>query len=184
MAKMGTIKDLPGQEEIRGEVLELIRDAVSRGTPFTFKAHGSSMFPLIPGGTEVTVQRLEKRPPPAGSIIVALRGGRLFCHRLVETKREPGGGLRFILKGDNHRLCDEPFEEGDIVGEVSQIRIGPLSLDSCQPLYRAVGMVWMRWPGPAIWGTRIAWKLSWPARRAVRGLLDLLHLARHGHEDD
>jgi hypothetical protein len=184
MVKKVVHRDLPGQEEIRGEVLELIRDAVSRGTSFTFKAHGSSMFPLIPGGTEVTVERIGEMPPAAGAIIVALRGGRLFCHRLVETRREPGGRLRFILKGDNHRQCDEPFGEDDIVGEVSRVRIGPLDLSSRQPLYRAAGTLWMRHPGPAILGMRIAWKLSWPARRALRSLLDLLDLARHGNEDD
>jgi len=176
--------DLPAQGEIRDEYLALIRDAVSRGTPFTFKAHGSSMFPLVPGGTEVTVERIDAMPPPAGSILVALRGGRLFCHRLVEARRGPGGRLRFVLKGDNHRRCDEPFDEEDIVGEVSRVRIGPLSLSSRQLLYRAAGMLWMRFPGPAITGTRVAWKLSWPARKAARSLLRLLNLARHGHEDD
>lgn len=184
MLKKGMHIVLPVQGEIRGEYLELIRDAVSRGTPFTFKAHGSSMFPLIPGGTEVTVERIEIMPPPAGSILVALRGGRLFCHRLVEARRGPGGGLRLILKGDNHRQCDEPFDEKDIVGEVSRVRIGPLSLSSRQRLYRTAGMLWMRFPGPAITGTRIAWKLSWPARKVARSLLDLLDLARHGDEDD
>lgn len=171
------------QDEIRDEYLELIRDAVSRGTPFTFKAHGSSMFPLIPGGTEVTVERFGNFPPAVGTICVGIKNGRLFCHRLVEVKTGGGGRRCYILRGDNHRAHDEPFNKEELVGEVTALRCGPVSLSSSFPPFKLAGKLWMHFPGPAIFTTRLVWKITRPARFVSKKLLGLLDLTGHGDKD-
>jgi hypothetical protein len=175
--------DVLADGEIRLEVLELIQDAIARGTPFTFRALGGSMFPIIPGGTEVTVERIDRLPPPLGTICVALRGGRLFCHRLVDIRETPGGPRLYILRGDSHRFNDEPFVEGDIVGRVTALRYGPVRLGTDTAVLAAAGKLWMRFPAHAIAATRLGWMAAWPARKAARALRRLLDLAGHGHED-
>jgi hypothetical protein len=172
------------EDEIRGEVLQLIRDAVAGGSPFTFRALGSSMFPLIPGGAEVTVEKFDAVPPPVGTVCVAIRKERLYCHRLVKVMPEAGGRRAYVLKGDNHRLPDEPFAEEDLVGKVTRLRLGPIDVSSDFLPLRLAGRLWMAFPGPAILAASVGWKLALPARAALRALLGPSSRSPHGDEDD
>jgi hypothetical protein len=177
----GEITD--GGCEIRGEYIDLIRDAVSRGSPFSFKARGSSMLPLIPDGTEVTVERIDSMPPPGGSILVGVKRGRLFCHRLVGVEHGIRGERLYALKGDNHRRPDEPFPERDLVGKVTALRYGRLRIRADGAALKTAGLLWMSFPAPAIFATRLVLKLTRPARRVLERLVLFLHLSRHGNEN-
>jgi hypothetical protein len=153
------------------EVLPLIRDAVALGSAFTFRALGSSMFPIIPGGTEVTVEKFDVMPPPVGTICVAIRKDKIYCHRLVEVRAAAGGRLDYILKGDNHRLPDEPFAGKDLVGKVTRLRLGPIDVSSDFLPLRLAGRLWTAFPGPAILAASLGWKIARPARAAAKMLL-------------
>jgi len=167
-------------------IVELAREALARGIPFRFRALGGSMFPFIPGGTEVTVERFDRFPPPPGTVCVAARGGRLVCHRLVGAAGGGAGGVRFVLRGDGRPVPDEPPYEGrELIGRVTAMRVGPWELRADALPLRAAALLMTRAPGPARRAVVAAARAARPAAGPLLRLLGgVLRLAGHRDEDD
>jgi hypothetical protein len=75
--------------------------------------HGESMLPSVwPGDVvEITSCSLEDVRP--GEIVLALRDGRLFLHRLIAIKTDG-----FVLRGDSMPGCDPAFSPEALLGRL------------------------------------------------------------------
>ena len=113
----------------------LITAALQAGREVRLRLWGTSMIPAIWPGDEVLVSPTAQAPPAKGAIILFLRSGRLFAHRVVARD-----GDRLITRGDAVADCDPPVPAGDLLGVVTGIvqlpatglqrviRVGPPSL--------------------------------------------------------
>lgn len=102
--------------------LELLLEAVARGTPQRMRALGSSMWPTIPGGTELELHPVDPKAPPNPGAVVAVhaRDGRFLIHRVCGLRRD--GAL--LVKGDNCPSPDGWFFPGEVVAVVRRMDDG------------------------------------------------------------
>jgi hypothetical protein len=153
-------------DDVQDAQIEMMREILARGDTFTFRAFGSSMFPMIPPGTEVTVRPLRTVPPPLGTVLVAERDGTLVCHRLVRLGREDRRWI-YHLRGDNHLTEDPPFDQERILGEVESIRFGKLGLSADFMPLKLTGGLWAMFPKPARLGVRLLRNALAPLKRTL-----------------
>ncbi len=80
---------------------------------------GLSMFPCLLPGDIVTVERRAIEDFRPGDIAKYLRDGRLYAHRVIETR---DGQL--LTRGDSAAENDAPVSAGEIVGKVISVDRG------------------------------------------------------------
>jgi hypothetical protein len=97
---------------------ELLRDVLTKGVPFTFRAGGFSMSPFIKDGDDVTLFPLNGISPGLGDVVAFIhkKNGMPFIHRVVGKK-----GNTYLLKGDNTTETDGFLSESDILGCVRMV---------------------------------------------------------------
>jgi signal peptidase I len=85
------------------------------------RVFGTSMVPSILPGDMISVQRAKLVEISAGEIVMYLRDGRLFVHRVV-ARAGSHDDLRLITRGD--RLCyDDPLvSSSELLGRVTSIQ--------------------------------------------------------------
>ncbi len=108
---------------------------------------GDSMRPLMRPGARVITRPLSG-PPALGAILVYAAVDRLVIHRLVRVERH-GGRLRWVTRGDLSRRCDPPIEPDRVLGEVTRIDTGKLSLAVDNLFWRTCGRLLGAW-APAL----------------------------------
>lgn len=87
---------------------------------FQFVAWGSSMVPSIFPGDTLVVRRETSEGARNGDIMVFVRDGRFYAHRLVD-KAEEGGPIRLIARGDALDKNDPPFAQNEMLGRVAVV---------------------------------------------------------------
>lgn len=94
-------------------------------------ARGSSMIPTIYPGDVLLVERQPFMRLHPGRIVLALRDGRFFAHRIVQLTAV-GGPPLVITRGDALREDDPAFFHDEIVGGVKAVLRGRkrIELDS------------------------------------------------------
>jgi signal peptidase I len=103
--------------------------------PVRLRVHGESMLPALWPGEVVEVASCSMEDVRPGEIVLALREGRLFLHRLI-TSCTPNG---FRLRGDSLPSCDPHYPPEALLGKVvrgSNTGRIPLAALSC-----ALGML-------------------------------------------
>jgi signal peptidase I len=99
---------------------ELIAEALRTGHEVSFRVRGSSMLPSIWPGDEVAARALDAALPATGEIVVFVREGRLFAHRVVGSS-ECGGKIQLLTRGDALAACDRPVDQSEVLGAVVKI---------------------------------------------------------------
>jgi|GEM_PF-5374831 len=165
------------------ELISLLRDAVSLGIPFTFKASGGSMFPTIPNRAKITIENFDSMPPKVGTICVAQRNGNLVCHRFIGIKKTEDGRTLFLLKGDSHKYPDPPYEENDMLGKVTEIILGSLKIKTDILPMRIAGYICINFPFLSVTFSKLILKIPRPIKDKMKALLNLLNFSSHGYEN-
>jgi hypothetical protein len=100
--------------------LELASEVLRRFGEVRFVARGSSMIPSIYPGDLLTVRSQAIAEAQHGHIVLALREGRFWAHRLIRKWRE---GNRFVLatRGDALPNEDPSLDESQVLGRVTSI---------------------------------------------------------------
>jgi hypothetical protein len=100
--------------------LDLAAEVLRRFGEVRFVARGSSMIPSIYPGDLLTVCSRAVAETPHGHIVLALREGRFWAHRLIRKWRE---GNRFLLatRGDALPEEDPSLEESQVLGCVTSV---------------------------------------------------------------
>ena len=99
---------------------------------------GGSMWPLLRDGDRVRVVHGDRRPVP-GDIVVFRSEERLVAHRVLRCLASPAGPT-LLTQGDNTRgPDDQPVNQEDVLGRVTEAVTtrGSMALDG--PLSRAIG---------------------------------------------
>jgi hypothetical protein len=107
----------PSSDEV---CLDLAAEVLGRFGEVRFVARGSSMIPSIYPGDLLTVRSQGIAEARHGQIVLALREGRFWAHRLIRKWRE---GNRFLLatRGDALPNEDPSMDESQMLGRVTSV---------------------------------------------------------------
>ena len=111
--------------KIGGKFKGLSEDLLRSSYDVRINTRGSSMFPLIRTRDKITIS--PEKNPDIGDIIVFKRNDQMVCHRLVKVF-ERDGARYFQTRGDTHFSLDEPVLAAQILGKVTRIERGNVSL--------------------------------------------------------
>ncbi len=120
----------------------LVADALRLGGRVRLRVHGESMLPTLWPGDVVEITSCAPQDLRLGEIVLALRDGRFFLHRLLSPCTPSG----FLLRGDSMPGPDPQFSPEALLGRLVSTDRGR----SCSPsvVSRALGMVFCHF-GPA-----------------------------------
>ncbi len=110
---------------------DLSTEILAKGFSFSFKAHGSSMFPFIRDGDILTVQTTETKSLCVGDVVFFRSiTNKLTAHRFIGGTELPHTRL-LKVRGDAHFRQYEKIDEKQILGRIIRIRRGDrvISLD-------------------------------------------------------
>jgi hypothetical protein len=118
----GEERQLPGQTDrgridIDAERLALLADALRDGNNFAsrvrLRVYGESMLPAIWPGRVVEIAGCSLEDVNPGEIVLALRDGRLFLHRLLKFQADG-----FVLRGDSMPGPDPQYPPEALLGRL------------------------------------------------------------------
>jgi hypothetical protein len=128
------------------ERLALVADALRAGNGLgsrvRLRAFGESMLPTLWPGDIVEIASCSLDEVRPGEIVLALRDGRLFLHRLVKSK--PNG---FVLRGDSVPNADPLYPREALLGRLVSATTGTGAEGDKRPSFvasawsRALGML-------------------------------------------
>jgi signal peptidase len=127
------------------------RDAL--GSSVRLQVYGESMLPTLWPGDVVEIASCALEDVRPGEIVLALRDGRLFLHRLIAA--EPNG---FVLRGDSMPGCDPLFSREALLGRLVR---GADAKESGRTSGRSsLGVKWSRAAGMLICHCSVARRLA------------------------
>jgi signal peptidase I len=103
------------------EIIDLIKNTLTKNGWIDLPAHGVSMFPFIREGN--ICRFIEKKPYhlKAGDIVLFHTiNGQLIAHRLHKTFTKHGD-QSFLFKGDSNLGFDELVNESQLIGKLEYI---------------------------------------------------------------
>ncbi|HMD30963.1 MAG TPA: S24/S26 family peptidase [Candidatus Acidoferrales bacterium] len=147
--------------------LELAADLLQRGERMSLRVSGSSMLPSLFPGDVLTFRRCAPAEIVVGDIVLFMREGRCFVHR-VEERMALGGDSRIRTRGDALPSCDAPVGETEVMGRLSLVerkgwRLQPPRLGPVRSLLAGVVR-------HSPWAARVlvaAQQRFWPAAEVV-----------------
>ena len=88
------------------------------------RVFGTSMVPSILPGDLISVQRASVSEISPGEIVLYMREGRLFAHRVVGSTggRQRHDDSRLITRGDRLSDDDSPVSSSELLGRVTSIQ--------------------------------------------------------------
>ena len=135
---------MPVMTEARGDhKLELATEVLRSGGAIRLQALGTSMLPSVWPGDVLSIAPAPGKGVAPGDIVLVVRDGRFFVHRLIE-KRD----CEWITRGDSLPQNDPPLTGAQVLGRVSLIHqqtgdIVPSSRVS--PFGRTLAWMLCRW---------------------------------------
>jgi hypothetical protein len=100
--------------------LGLAAEVLRRFGEIRFIARGSSMIPSIYPGDLLTVRSHCIADARHGQIVLCLREGRFWAHRVIRKWRD-GNRFLFSTRGDALQHEDPSFDESQLLGSVTSI---------------------------------------------------------------
>jgi signal peptidase I len=113
----------------------LVAEALRLGGRVRLRVHGESMLPALWPADMVEIAHCSPEEARAGEIVLALRDGRLFLHRLVGTWSAAG----FKLLGDSVPGPDPRFSPEAFLGRLVEPKNGTRVLPAA--FSRAIGLI-------------------------------------------
>jgi signal peptidase len=108
---------------------KLSREILERGDSIRFKAHGSSMFPLIRDGDLLTIRPLEIwNVKPGDVIFYQTIGEKCITHRVIKIEIQNDQQI-IITRGDASPRSEEPIQREQVLGKVVIIHRGNKQLN-------------------------------------------------------
>jgi signal peptidase I len=99
----------------------LAAEALRSWGELQLRATGVSMLPTLWPGDVLTIQSCRPDQAELGEIVLFMRWGRFFIHRIVS--KNPGAGDEFLItRGDCMPKNDPPVRSGDFLGRITEVR--------------------------------------------------------------
>lgn len=108
----------------QGHDAELVDELLRLGRQVHLQVAGWSMSPLMPRGSEITVEPAVAGDVRVGDVVVVGTPKGIVTHRVVRTDSASG---RPITRGDRSPAEDPDHPGRRILGKVRRVRHGPLS---------------------------------------------------------
>src|ERR1700730_15126433 len=105
-------------DEIR---CSLAAEALRSWGVLKLRATGVSMLPTLWPGDLLTVQSCRPEQAKCGEIVLYMRRGRFFIHRMV-SKNPTKDEAFLITRGDCMPKDDPPLRRGDLLGKITEIQ--------------------------------------------------------------
>jgi Peptidase S24-like len=96
--------------------LELATEVLRSGGSILLRAMGTSMLPSVWPGDVLSIEPAPGRDVVPGDIVLVVRDGRFFVHRLIEK-----GQAHWITRGDSLPQDDEAVPADQVLGKVAVI---------------------------------------------------------------
>ena len=100
--------------------LELSAEVLQRGERLSLRVKGSSMLPSLFPGDVLTFRRCAPEEIVVGDIVLFMREGRCFVHRVAE-RMAGGAASRLRTRGDALPSCDPPLVETEVLGRLATV---------------------------------------------------------------
>jgi len=100
---------------------ELAADVLCSSGSLRLQVMGWSMLPSVWPGDMLTVERAGSNAVSEGDIVLFGRDRRLFAHRVVAKRGQPGD-FQIVTQGDAMPAPDSPVSEEELLGKVSFIQ--------------------------------------------------------------
>ena len=127
----------------------LFAQAMSRSEPGatrTFRARGSSMYPLIRDGDTIELSKSDPARARLGDILVTDHETQVLCHRLIRKQRR-GNTWWYITQGDTLLFEDAPIPADRVLGLVRSLRTPSSTFhDLDSPSGRAAKRLFLMFP--------------------------------------
>jgi signal peptidase I len=140
----------------------LSADILQRGKSLRFRAHGTSMQPLLRDGDHLQVQPVEAERIRIGDVVLcSSQADRIVAHRVLRRLAGPDG-YRFLVQGDQVILPDGWIPKSQVYGRVTMIERAGVYMDMNRPVMRALGLLAvLRSMGHfrRTWSFRSVWRL-------------------------
>jgi signal peptidase len=99
----------------------LVAEALRSWGRLKLRASGISMLPALWPGDLLTIQSYQPEQVEPGEIVLYMRDGRFFIHR-VASKSFDGMGTILITRGDCLAENDPPLSSGELLGRICEIQ--------------------------------------------------------------
>jgi signal peptidase I len=138
------VSDAPVDDKLARALNALVRQALQERGLVCICLHGDSMWPAIPAGSVVDVQRISAADIRLGDVVVWQKGPDLIAHRVVQKVRSDAA-LLLRTRGDNCADCDQLLSPQQVLGRITGIRQGQDTPRRAtgQPSPEAV--IWVTW---------------------------------------
>jgi signal peptidase I len=100
--------------------LELSAEILQRGERLSLRVNGASMLPSLFPGDVLTFRRCAPEEIVVGDIVLFMREGRCFVHRVAE-RMAGGASSRLRTRGDALPACDAPLVETEVLGRLATV---------------------------------------------------------------
>ncbi|MBI3663806.1 MAG: S24/S26 family peptidase [Acidobacteria bacterium] len=117
---------------------ELLADALRSGGAVCLRVFGGSMWPWLRSGDALSVRREEAARIHPGEIVLFVREGRLYAHRVIRKSWHEGRAV-LVTKGDALPRADAPLAAGELLGRVFRVRRGAREFALDSPQRRTLG---------------------------------------------
>jgi signal peptidase I len=99
---------------------QLVATVLDRFGEARVRVCGTSMLPAIRPGDVLLIRKVAFRLVLPGDVVLAIRNGRLFAHRVVEAQMDRDPQV-LITCGDTHAVNDPPVTAPLLLGRVEQL---------------------------------------------------------------
>jgi signal peptidase I len=113
----------PGEQVESAITCGLAGEVVRTFGNIRLRVFGTSMVPSVLPGDLISVQRANVSEISLGEIVLYVREGRMFVHRVVGCKGSPENS-HLITRGDCLRHNDPPISSSELLGRVISIERG------------------------------------------------------------
>ncbi|MCL5289123.1 MAG: signal peptidase I [Acidobacteria bacterium] len=117
---------------------ELLADVLRSGGTVVLRVFGGSMWPWLRSGDALFVRREDATHIHLGEVVLFVREGRLFAHRVIRKSSRDGRPV-LITKGDALPRADAPLAESELLGRVVRVRRAGREFALDSPQRRALG---------------------------------------------
>jgi signal peptidase I len=118
-----TIRNASERGQLGPALCTLVREGLSRQGHVCVRLQGDSMWPTVPSGSLVAIERAEPGKTRLGEIVVWEQDGTLIAHRVVQRARD-GEGRWLVTKGDNCSAADQRLAPSEVLGRISAVQVG------------------------------------------------------------
>jgi signal peptidase I len=113
----------------------VVADVLRKFGEVRIRVFGTSMMPALNPGDSIFIRRAAIEEVTPKNIVLFLRDGRLFAHRVVEKLSGPGReDLRLITRGDRLQQNDPPICQSELLGRVMWAERHGNRIDPNKPL--------------------------------------------------